>query len=288
MGPRRWLFLAVALLLVGATSIWLEETRRQESPWKADADLVAANHGWEASWIRTEEFTLLSYSSAPAAHSALLTVYIEGDGLAWENRQTLSKDPTPRSTLVLNLATSDPGEMTAYVARPCQYLASVDLTGCPSRFWSLARYSEAVVWSVSQAIDVIKHRMGAVSLRLVGYSGGGQIAAYVTAFRTDVESLITIAGNLDHLNWTTRLGVTPLRHSLNAADIADHISHIPQVHFVGELDDNVTASDAESFLARMTDRRQSHLVVVPRFTHRCCWEEDWPELLEQAEMLTRS
>jgi hypothetical protein len=44
------------------------------------------------------------------------------------------------------------------------------------------------------------------------------VASLVAARRHDVVRLVTVAGNLDHLAWTTLHGVSPLTGSLNPAD----------------------------------------------------------------------
>ena len=73
--------------------------------------------------------------------------------------------------------------------------------------------------------------------------------------------------------------------SLNAADVAESIQHIPQVHFVGGDDVNVMLSDVEAYLARMDDPSQSHVVVVPGQAHVCCWVQSWRGLLSEARRL---
>ena len=62
--------------------------------------------------------------------AALLSVYIEGDGLPWATRTELSDDPSPRSARVLKLAVQDNAMNAAYLARPCQYLPTEVLVVC--------------------------------------------------------------------------------------------------------------------------------------------------------------
>ena len=218
---------------------------------KAEADSLARLHGWTGSWLEAGRFSLLAYAPFVWRGTGDLTVYIEGDGRSWISRTVLAADPTPRNGRVLKMAVRDPGD-AAYLARPCHYLDAAGLTGCHRRYWSLARYGEDVVEAINVALDTLKQRSGARRLRLVGFSGGAQLAVLAAARRNDVAGIITIAGNLDHRRWTASQGVSALTGSLNAADVASVVRHIPQVHFLGELDTTVGRDVIESYLTRMS------------------------------------
>jgi hypothetical protein len=97
--------------------------------------------------------------------------------------------------------------------------------------------------------------------------------------KTNLSTLVTIAGTLDHARWTHDDGVSPLSRSLNAADVAERLQSLRQIHFVGAKDESVPPAVAESYLARMTDRSRATLVRVPGYSHECCWEEGWRGLL---------
>ena len=56
---------------------------------------------------------------------------------------------------------------------------------------------DKVVRVSKQAIDTLKQQFQSEEIVLVGYSGGGAIAALVAARRADVADLISVAGNLD-------------------------------------------------------------------------------------------
>ena len=85
---------------------------------------------------------------------------------------------------------------------------------------------------------------------MIGFSGGGAVAILVSAQRRDVTGIRTVAGNLNHKVWTTYHNVNPLKGSLNAVDVANKVSDIPQIHYVGDLDRNIGLRLAESFKAR--------------------------------------
>lgn len=255
-----------------------------ESAMKAATDSLARLHGWTASWLEAGRFSLLTYAPSAWRDTGDLTVYIEGDGRSWISRTELAADPTPRDGRVLKLAVRDPGN-AVYLARPCHYLDPVQLASCHQRYWSQARYGVDVVEAIDAALEALKRRAGADRLRLVGYSGGAQLAVLAAARRNDIAGIITIGGNLDHRRWTASQGVSTLSGSLNAADVAGVVQHVPQVHFLGALDTTVRREVIDSYLARMTVTSQSRVIEVPGYDHGCCWADTWPGLLAVATKL---
>ena len=250
---------------------------------QAAADL-AADNGWRHHETLVDGFLLTAYSRIDEPGNPSLVIYLEGDGYPWKTRTELSDDPTPRVPRTLQLAVADPAPNKVYIARPCQYLDPDDLAQCPSDFWSFSRYAPEVVDAIDLAITRFVGGTGARHLRLVGYSGGGLIAALITERRDDVEELVTVAANLDHRAWADLHGVTPLAGSLNAADVAVLIEDVPQVHFVGAADVNVTRAVVDAYIARMNDPSMTMVVVVEGMSHNCCWTEVWPDLLEAYAM----
>ncbi len=251
--------------------------------WAQDGRDVAASlaeeNGWRHHQIQADKFLLTAYSRIDEPANRSLVIYIEGDGYPWKTRTELSDDPTPREARALELAVQDPAPNKVYIARPCQYLDPDDLAACPSDYWSFQRYAPEVVAAINRAITQFVGGTGARHVRLVGYSGGGLIAALITERRGDVEELVTVSANLDHKAWTDLHDISPLEGSLNAADVAVLIQDVPQVHFVGADDDNVTPAVAQSYLARMTDPSNTEIVVVEGMSHNCCWTDVWPLLL---------
>jgi pimeloyl-ACP methyl ester carboxylesterase len=204
-----------------------------------------------------------------------LTVYLEGDGAAWPGRWEAPTDPTPDRSEVLDMALADPADQVAYLARPCQYLDTAALAACPARNWTIGRFSEPVLASLDLALSELRRASGATRLRLVGYSGGGVLAALLAARREDVVQLVTVAAPLPVAAWTAHHGLTPLE-GLDPDTLDGR--RPPAVHFAGEKDDVVPAH----ILASFSRRRSERLVVVPGFDHHCCWARDWPRLLEEA------
>ena len=239
--------------------------------------MLSIQHHWVGKQIVTENFVLQTYVPRLLKITDTVTVYIEGDGLAWINTSTPSSNPTPTSPLALKLALRDDSP-SAYIARPCQYIELNQSPLCEQKFWTSDRFSPEVIRSTNQAIDEIKRQFSAKKIILVGYSGGGAVAALVAARRLDIIRLITIAGNLDHRTWTQLHHSSPLTNSLNPVDDIDSLKNIPQTHFVGGKDMIVSENVARAYVSKFPIDSKPSIVVMPEFDHACCWESSWPQL----------
>lgn len=260
----------LALVLSGCAHISPEERTQ-------NAESLAAAGSWEKFYIQTNYFTMAAFAPKHNNFAQTLHVYIEGDGLAWQHRRLPSQDPTPVNPLALKLALKDP-QAAVYLARPCQYVQGRK-KGCEQRYWTHARFSAEVIEASSQAITVLKDQYQAQKLVLIGYSGGGAVAALVAAQRSDVDRLITVAGNLDHAQWTTFHHVSPLSESLNPVDYWPHLQFIEQLHLVGANDKVIPASISRSFLQHSANTGKHRLRIIEGFDHHCCWVEQWPDLM---------
>lgn len=261
------------MLLVACTSNDLVLRRSQSSK-------VALDAGWSRTVMETEQFSLIAFTPPNMVQNNTLTIYIEGDGLAWINASTPSFDPTPINPLALRLAMRDPSKAVAYLARPCQYTHDSERKNCSTRYWTTHRFAPEVIAAIDLAMNQLKARSGAQQIRLIGYSGGGAVAALVAARRSDVVMLVTVAGNLDHAAWTKLHRVTPLSGSLNPPDYSQTLQSIPQQHYVGGRDDNIDVSIARSYVSKFSSPAPS-ITVVPGYTHLCCWEDNWPDLVSR-------
>ena len=312
------LFLCLLLtLLIAACSVVPTPQARSQH-----ADALAASQG-RAHDLQAYADSYLPQNPVAAEH---LTVYLEGDGLAWLSPTSPSPDPTPISPQGLALALvharwaaqqarlADPANeanhsagppaeqaieplvplapsrkaapmqppgAVAYLARPCQY-ADARARGCAQAFWTHARFAPDVIASTDLAIDALKRRFDARRLTLIGYSGGGAVAALVAARRDDVYALLTVAGNLDHRAWTRHHGLTPLSASLNPANALRSWHNPPrQRHFLGGQDRVVPPALARDWPEALAGPQGTHLHTVPDADHQCCWTRLWPELLRQ-------
>jgi pimeloyl-ACP methyl ester carboxylesterase len=242
-----------------------------------EAETIGRSGGLSALTVQAEGVTLLGFERAGPADGTL-TVYIEGDGRAWTNPWQPSTDPTPTDPIGLRLAAADPARPLIYLARPCQFEPSA---GCDSRLWTSARLSPQVIRILQRLIDEALRRTGSKRLGLIGYSGGGALAALIAERRHDVAWLVTVAADIDLAEWVRLNGLEPLSNSLDPADNADAIRLLPQIHLTGSDDPVVPPTVAQSFLQHFAANGAARVIVVPGFDHSCCWADAWPRLLEE-------
>jgi pimeloyl-ACP methyl ester carboxylesterase len=235
---------------------------------------AAERSGFERRDVKTGKFTIATYARMGNLE-APLKVYIEGDGLAWIRRNRLSPDPTPREPLALELAALDDSPNVVYLARPCQF---VDDPECDPAYWSGKRFSEEVVASMDGAVSRFASKTSG-KIRLVGYSGGGAVAVLIAARRNDVESLVTIAGNLNPALVNSIHRVTPLEGSLDPMAVAASLARLPQTHYAGREDAVVPISVARSFKEAAGDAPGIRIVPVSA-THHQGWPAVWRDALD--------
>lgn len=210
------------------------------------------------------------------------TIYIEGDGLAWVGKHTVSKDPTPDYAVALHLATRDLSPNVIYVARPCQFTQMADSNAhCSDAYWTDSRFSLEVMQSMNTVLDTLKHRYRFSGFNLVGYSGGAAVAVLLAAKRDDVLSIRTVAGNLDHVALNAHHNVAQTPSSLNPKDFAKDVANIPQHHFIGNWDEIVTPEVFQSYRGAMGPSNCVRLSIVDEVNHEEGWANRWPSLLEQ-------
>lgn len=246
------------------------------------SEKIAMDAGWQRTALDAGAFSLVAFVPPAMQQVQTITVYIEGDGMAWISRSQPSFDPTPREPVGLRLALRDTSRHAVYLARPCQYVIGDDRRGCENKYWTGHRFAPEVIEASNQAVEQLKQRYHALRVMLVGYSGGGAVAALVAARRTDVVRLVTVAGNLDIATWTAQKHISLLRGSLNPADAWRTLASIPQLHFVGGRDKVMEPAFAASYSSHFPAEQRPQVRIVPAFDHHCCWAQDWPELLKEA------
>ena len=246
-------------------------------------DSLARDNGFKRVTFQTSVFTLVGYGSPrELGNGQTLKIYIEGDGNAWKTRRLPSNDPTPLNPVALRLAVKDVSPIL-YLARPCQIVRGANRRSCDVRYWTSARFSREVVTAMNEAINSFIGRSRNIRITLVGYSGGGALATILAAIRNDVVKLITVAGTLDHEAWTRHHRVSSLVQSLNPADYAERIASLPQYHFIGAKDKIVPSLVYDSYARRLGAGHRSKSLLIPGFTHKCCWEQKWQQLLSATE-----
>lgn len=248
-----------------------------QTRWHHAEDLASKAH-WQKLRLLADPFILSAYVPNGTPQTDLLTVYIEGDGLAWISRSQPSGDPTPRNPIGLELALRHPQGIAVYLARPCQYVDSGDNKNCRTEFWTNKRFSPEVIEASNLAISELKRRFGATRLMLVGYSGGGAVAALVATRRNDVEQLVTVAGNMDHRKWAEMHSVSELVGSLNPADEWRALSRLSQRHFIGGHDEVVGRAVIDSYASHFVFSPKPEIVMITEFDHVCCWVDKWESI----------
>lgn len=155
-------------------------------------------------------------------------IYIEGDGHAFNGRGVPTDNPTPRGDFVRRLAFQDDGANVVYMARPCQYVMS---DSCNVSDWTDGRFSSAIIDSMASAIGFIAKSRPVV---LIGYSGGAMIGGLVAEKypELNITNWITIAGVLNHSDWTEYFGDRPLSKSMNL----NTLPRINQTHYIATGD----------------------------------------------------
>lgn len=269
--------IAAALLLGGCVS-----AARTESRLSTATD-IAAPATLQKRVVEAGGFPFTVYEkiTAPGQSASL---YIEGDGSAWMTRTRPSADPTPSDPVALRLAALDPAPNVIYIARPCQYTRG---PACDIPYWTHRRFAPELVTAMDSAITTLTPPHRIKGLRLVGYSGGGTMAALLAARRTDVIDLRTVAGNLDHRAQSRLLDVSALDGSLNPPDDAARLRLIPQQHFIGGDDKIVPHGIYDSYAATLQNSPCLHASVLPGITHDGDdWVAQWPRLLRQTPACT--
>lgn len=207
-------------------------------------------------------------------------VYVEGDGLAFLRRHERSPDPTPIDPVALAMATADPHPgAVVYLGRPCQFVPE-RAPRCDPLWWTAARFGPAVVDATDERLDALVRDAGVVPpFVLVGYSGGGVVAALVAAGRDDVATLVTVASPLDVDAWTEAAGVPPLVASTSPVGRADRLATLDQLHFTSARDRRVPAFVVDRFVEAQGGPTPRRRVVRREGVAHGDWLRAWPEAL---------
>lgn len=219
--------------------------------------------------IQSSTFKLRTYSKF-LDNTKPLKIYIEGDGFAFVSRYSISNNPTPLNPVALKLSQIDKGENIAYIARPCQYIQSYN---CNQDYWTDKRFSKEVIKSINQTITKLKELSKTKEIELIGFSGGGAIVTLVASLRDDIVKITTIAGNLNHKLLHNHHKVPHIYGSLNPIDVAKDISHIKQIHYVGEDDKIVPSQIAYSFKEASKNKKDIEIIILPNTTHTKGWRK---------------
>ena len=189
--------------------------------------------------IQTDTYEIATWQKINNPKNNTVHIYIEGDGHAFDAYGQPTNNPTPRGTFVRDLAAADGFENVVYMARVCQFIMDKN---CDESDWTNGRFSKKIIDAQSNAIKQIAKNKHIV---LIGYSGGAMVSGLVINQNPKLkfDKWITVAGVLNHKQWTDYHKDEPLNKSLNM----EKLPSVPQKHFVGGRDENVPESLAKQW-----------------------------------------
>lgn len=193
-----------------------------------------------------------------------LVVYVEGDGTPWIRPDRVSIDPTPTNPVMLRLMLPA-AHPAIYLGRPC-YFGLATSPACQPDVWTFARYGQHVVDSMCAAVNDLAS--SAESVSLVGYSGGGAIVVRMSACTRKLDSVTTIAGNLDPDAWTNLHGYTPLVDDQRAATLPP--PGIAETHWQCRTDNNIPPEITNEYFAT---RPSAVRRIIDDCSHASGWEQ---------------
>ncbi len=230
--------------------------------------------------IDAAPFQLKAYERVHTPHT-IANVYIEGDGYAFPGEKIPLFGNTPSDPVGLRMAAQDAAANVIYLARPCQYSAGMAGGGeCPDSFKNEKRYAPEVIQAYNNALDNIKGTNDITEFNIIGFGGGGAIAAILAAGRDDIKTLRTVAAPLDHQAATmVHDKKTKLDGSLNPVDFVAQLSDMPQRHFIGKRDYIMPPAVYNSYAQAMADDTCLNATLVENADNRLGWTEQWKALL---------
>jgi hypothetical protein len=237
--------------------------------------------------IQAGQFNLVAWERMHQRHQEA-TIYIEGDSINQINTNPnlvsnnfLRINSTPDVPLGLYLASRDQSENLAYLARPCQFIKIPEEKGCPQSYWQENRFTPEIINAYQRALDDIKARYDITAFHIVGYDGGGNIAAVLAAKRSDIITLRTVAGNLNPDFTTDKTNHTTLAsNSVMAIDHATALARVPQHHFIGAADQIITPGVYHSYRQMVGLSDCISYSLIQDADHTNGWVERWPSLLD--------
>ena len=203
--------------------------------------------------VKSGEYEIATWQKINNPTNKKIHIYIEGDGRAFNAYGRPTSNPTPRGTLVRDLAMRDSSENVVYLARPCQFIKT---DSCDEADWTSGRFSQKIIEAESGAVKRIAKDK---KITLIGYSGGAMVSGLIISQnpRLKFDKWITVAGVLDHKKWTAYFGDEDLTESINM----EKLPNVTQVHFVGGRDETVPYELAKTWA------NESDIKLVPNATH---------------------
>lgn len=205
----------------------------------------------------------------------VLHVYLDGDGSPWMQRRWINEDPTSKNPMILDLMRQDRAT-SILLGRPCYHGFSKS-PGCHFKYWTSHRYSNEVVISMAQALKNWLEKNSFKRIVLIGFSGGGTLAVLIAPHIANVQTVVTLAANLDVDAWSRHHGYSPLTESLNPAEFS-LTADLRQIHIAGLNDRIVPAEIIKSYTAKQAN---ATYLAYAGYDHHCCWAKAWQSILSK-------
>jgi hypothetical protein len=265
-GGQRSPRLTAVLLFAAILTACVDNERR--------ADVLADDFHFDKQLVTGAGFRHVIYRNSSPVPAGTLHVYIEGDGIPFEKRDLVAKDPTPRNLLMLRLMRQD-SNASIYVGRPCYFGLFKD-GDCNLLWWTLRRYSSEVLASMVEVVRAQAAQINAQSIEVYGHSGGGTLALLIAEQIPTVSRVVTIGANLDLAAWTQLHDYSALQGSISPIEAAPLRGDLRVLHLVGSRDTN-TPPWLIQHAAQL--RGGETVAVIDGFDHVCCWELQWHSIL---------
>ncbi len=239
------------------------------------ADDLASAAAFTKSTVRGTQFTHVAYSADGGGARAPVWVYIEGDGVPWIDETMPARDPTPRALVALGLMAKGP-RPAVHLGRPC-YFGTAGDPPCGPVWWTHRRFAPEVVASMIAALRRLIDSKGwrGRAINLVGFSGGGTLAALMASRLEGVCALVSIASPLDTDEWTVSRGFSPLAGSENPARQPPIHKNVRQLHLRGQKDRIVPPDNGLEFRRR---NPAAEFRVIAGADHGPGWVAIWANI----------
>ncbi|NBX86753.1 MAG: hypothetical protein EBQ80_05955 [Proteobacteria bacterium] len=206
------------------------------------------SHTWQMHEEQAGAFTLAVAERGGGRAGDMTRIYIEGDGRAYITSGQPSGNPTPHPATGLQLAMADVGAArVVYLARPCQFAWAEMCKFNNYKVWTTERFTEEVVIAY---VELVERLSAGQPVEVVGFSGGGFIAAQLAARLSNVVRFVTVAGNVLPNEVNAWHKVMQLEVAAWPAGFG-RLAQVPQLHVVGLSDKIVAPQIVESYLRQV-------------------------------------
>jgi hypothetical protein len=131
------------------------------------------------------------------------------------------------------------------------------------------------------AANQVSRQLGAETVQLIGYSGGGTIVIGMSACTDHLVAFSTIAGNLDPQAWAEHHGYSPLSDLSPLTPAAIRHSEVAEAHWQCRDDFNIPPSITDDYFAA---RESAIRHIVKSCSHSIGWQRYWSQIIALPEV----